>query len=214
MVNDELLTMVRSIVGPDYSDMEIIRALHMSNNDPTAAINIIFDTPSCRKPQIPKNLEVSDDRNSKAFDRTGGVRLKDSGDNVGGEGGLGNGEVGVGLRKCEGGMEGSEWWFVGSSEVSGLSTCKGRKLRNGEEVCFTFPAERKVGSSNVGRFGGGRGRGAAACSEIVRFATKACGEVACLYPKLCILNFAIMNFSELVCIANLIHDYEILSGSL
>ncbi|XAR60084.1 hypothetical protein NMG60_11033326 [Bertholletia excelsa] len=43
-VTDELVATVRSIVGGDYSDMDIIRALHMANNDATAAINIIFDT--------------------------------------------------------------------------------------------------------------------------------------------------------------------------
>ncbi|GMY07825.1 putative swi/snf-related matrix-associated actin-dependent regulator [Fagus crenata] len=32
---------------------------------------------------------------------------------------------------------GSEWWFVGCSEVSGLSTCKGRRVKPGDEVVFT-----------------------------------------------------------------------------
>lgn len=185
-VTDELLTMVRSIVGQDYSDMDIIRALHMSNNDPTAAINIIFDTPSFRKPEIPKNPEVSD-RNSKAVNQAGGVRLKENGNNVtqdcilvshsrNGMENKGGSESGKHLNKCSSSM-GGEWWFVGCSEVSGLSTCKGRKLRYGDEVNFTFPSERRVGSPSAGRFGGGRGRGAVACSEIVRFSTKDCGEV-------------------------------------
>lgn len=186
-VTDELLTMVRSIVGQDYSDMDIIRALHMSNNDPTAAINIIFDTPSFRKPEIPKNPEVSD-RNSKAINQAGGAPLKENGNNVtqdcilvshsrNGMENNGASESRKDLNKCSSSMGGSEWWFVGCSEVSGLSTCKGRKLRYGDEVNFTFPSERRVGSPSAGRFGGGRGRGAVACSEIVRFSTKDCGEI-------------------------------------
>ncbi|KAG9144008.1 hypothetical protein Leryth_013897, partial [Lithospermum erythrorhizon] len=53
-VNDELISTVRSVVGVDYSEMDIIRALHMAKNDPTAAINIIFDAPSFKKSEIPK----------------------------------------------------------------------------------------------------------------------------------------------------------------
>ncbi|KMT18659.1 hypothetical protein BVRB_2g027880 [Beta vulgaris subsp. vulgaris] len=36
---------IRSVVGQNYAEMDIIRALHMANNDATGAINIIFDTP-------------------------------------------------------------------------------------------------------------------------------------------------------------------------
>lgn len=37
--------------------------------------------------------------------------------------------------------------------------------------------EKKLNAPSPGKFGGGRGRQAAACSEIVRFSTKACGEI-------------------------------------
>ncbi|KAL6577426.1 hypothetical protein OROMI_011702 [Orobanche minor] len=57
---EEIISTVRSIVGDEFSDMDIIRAFHMANNDPTAAINIIFDTPrSFRKPGFPKKSEPS-----------------------------------------------------------------------------------------------------------------------------------------------------------
>ncbi|PHU03751.1 hypothetical protein BC332_29002 [Capsicum chinense] len=58
-----------------------------------------------------------------------------------------------------------------------MSTCKGRILKPGDEVEFTFPVEKMLSSPSTGKFGGGRGRQAAACSEIVRFSTKACGEI-------------------------------------
>lgn len=88
---------------------------------------------------------------------------------------------------------GSEWWFVGCGEVSGLSTCKGRRLKIGEAVDFTFPSERKLSSQSLAKFGSGRGRQAAPCSEIVRFSTKACGEVLVHFP----FHFHICSFSSL-----------------
>ncbi|KAK1383076.1 putative SWI/SNF-related matrix-associated actin-dependent regulator of chromatin subfamily A member 3-like 2 [Heracleum sosnowskyi] len=207
-VTDELLPMIRSIVGQDYSDMDIIRALHMSNNDCTAAINIILDTPKLKKPEITAGK-------GKAFDQTGGVHMKEDGNNVVKDGALvsnvGSKSVGLreleittrklkaldqtggvhlkrdgdnvvkdskgveGLSKCSSSSSSSdEWWFVGCSDVAGLSTCKGRSLKCGEEVNFTFAPERK---ETPRKFGGGRGRGGSASSEIVRFSSKACGEI-------------------------------------
>ncbi|XP_063943456.1 DNA repair protein RAD5A isoform X2 [Daucus carota subsp. sativus] len=172
-VTDELLPMIRSIVGQDYSDMDIIRALHMSNNDCTAAINIILDTPKLRKPEITA-------RKSKAFDQTCGGHLKEEGNCVVKESALvsNGGSKGVEvMSKCSSSMSSDEWWFVGCSDVSGLSTCKGRTLKCGEEVNFTFAPERKGSLVTPRKFGGGRGRGGNASSEIVRFSSKACGEI-------------------------------------
>lgn len=195
-VTDELVPMIRSIVGQDYSDMDIIRALHMSNNDCTAAINIILDTPKLKKPE---NMAGK----AKAFDQTGGVRIKEDENNVVRDGSLvsnvgskgadglreleittrklkafdqtGGGSKGLeGLSKCSSSSSSHEWWFVGCSDVAGLSTCKGRSLKCGEEVNFTFAPERK---GTPRKFGGGRGRGGNASSEIVRFSSKACGEI-------------------------------------
>lgn len=201
-VNDELVSMVRSIVGSEYSNMDVIRALHMAKNDPTAAINIIFDTPSFRKAEIPRN-PVGLNRNLNSEPQTALLSSNRSGDEDSGckthnlnsgssSNGVVKGEIEDSEREgksedvrnlsssgCSSSM-GSEWWLVGRCEIAGLSTCKGRSLRPGEEVNFTFPVERKLNSRSPGKFGGGRGRQVAACSEIVRFSTQACGEVVLL----------------------------------
>ena len=185
---EEIISTVRSIVGGEFADMDIIRALHLANNDPTAAINIIFDTPkSFRKPDFPKKSEstlnseppvVVDSivkQNVSRLDHSDSaarpdVNLKSiSGSNqCGGDGCTDS-------AKLE--ERGSEWWFVGSAEVTGLSTCKGRALKPGDEVNFTFPAQKKLITPSPGKIGGGRGRQVATCSEIIRFSTSACGEV-------------------------------------
>ncbi|KAF2300662.1 hypothetical protein GH714_015032 [Hevea brasiliensis] len=168
-VTDELLSTVRSIVGCDFSDMDIIRALHLAKYDPTAAVNIIFDTPNFNskfKPQISKTPNPSTKskpkhapEKPKLVDKENGNR--NLGDNLAvscsgsteGEGeGEGEGDVnGENLSLSD--SAGSEWWYVGSGVVAGLSTCKGRKV-----------------------FGKGR-QAAASCSEIVRFSTRDGGEV-------------------------------------
>lgn len=199
-VTDELVSTVRSIVGSEYSDMDVIRALHMAKNDPTAAINIIFDTPSFKKPEIPKNPEPLN-RNLNPEPQNAVLNSKGSvnDENVVKTPNLNSGSSGVlNSRKTEDmGREGknedardlsssgcsssssveSEWWFVGHGEVAGLSTCKGRSLKPGEELIFSFPKERKLSSPSSGKLGGGRGRQVAVCSDIVRFSTRASGEV-------------------------------------
>lgn len=85
---------------------------------------------------------------------------------------------------------GSDWWHVGTSEVAGLSTCKGRRVKAGDEVIFTFPFKSKASSSPSPSPGKGFGRGrqaAVACSEIVRFSTKDGGEV-CMLTQCIFLN--------------------------
>lgn len=188
---EEIISTVRSVVGGEFSDMDIIRALHMANNDPTAAINIIFDTPrSFRKPDFPKKseppsrsslnteppvVESTVNRNvSRLKDSDSAVRPNESLNNKSGSSQCkGNGYI-------DGGKVdeiGSKWWFVGSGEVAGLSTSKGRTLKPGDEVNFTFPVEKKLTAPSPGKFGGGRGRQVATCSEIIRFSTNACGEI-------------------------------------
>lgn len=162
----------------------------MANNDPTAAINIIFDSPRLFKkpeylkktglsngnlnpkpPTVESNLEFNAKRvgNSNSASNSNGNLNARSGKIEGADNDNGNSTLGKEM--------GSEWWLVGTAEVAGLSTCKGRSLNPGDEVNFTFPVERKSTTPSPGKFGGGRGRPAAACSEIVRFSTKAHGEV-------------------------------------
>ncbi|KAF2300729.1 hypothetical protein GH714_015396 [Hevea brasiliensis] len=141
-VTDELLSTVRSIVGCDFSDMDIIRALHLAKYDPTAAVNIIFDTPNFNskfKPQISKTPNPSTKSKPKhapdkpkLVDKENGNR--NLGDNLavscsGSTEGEGEGEGDVnGENLTLSDSAGSEWWYVGSGDVAGLSTCKGRKV--------------------------------------------------------------------------------------
>ncbi|KAL4191403.1 hypothetical protein AMTRI_Chr07g29730 [Amborella trichopoda] len=67
-----------------------------------------------------------------------------------------------------------DWFLVGGTVLSGLSTCKGRRLEVNEIVDFEFPKDRKRGA--IVRQGASW-KAAAACSEIVRFSTKRSGEI-------------------------------------
>lgn len=184
-VTDELLSTVRSIVGSEYSDMDIIRALHLAKNDATAAINIIFDTPNFKSkelPAIPKTPRVSRAAASNSSKRNGfenqnsTVREANATDCSVSDSGEGFVEEEVVSRESS---LGDEWWFVGCSEVSGLSTSKGRRVKPGDEVVFTFPLKSSSSRSpSPGKvFGKGRQHAAGACSEIVRFSTKESGEI-------------------------------------
>lgn len=182
-VSEDLISTVRLIVGSDYSEMDIIRALHLAKHDATAAINIIFDSPRSFKPRE-KQIEPESEpvvRISSSDISTVSVKPKKTGKENKDFSFSSNGNVACGGNDLE--DEGNvrlenDWWFVGSSEVPGLSTSKGRKIKVGEEVSFTFPL-KGTGSSPAGSMGKGfgKGRAAAACSEIVRFSTKNFGEI-------------------------------------
>ncbi|KAI7729746.1 hypothetical protein M8C21_026125 [Ambrosia artemisiifolia] len=202
-ITDELIATVQSIVGQDYSQMDVVRALHMANNDATAAINIIFDTPSFKRSEhIIKTPRVSvsavksgndvvvrdgyDSSTSRAVESE--VIVKTGNDVVVRDGNerrtsrAGESEVivktGNDVVSQNNNNNNSKWWFVGCKEVAGLSTCKGSKIKVGEKVNFTFPPDRVLAGPSPGKFGGGgRGRQPAACSEIVRFSTVASGEI-------------------------------------
>ncbi|MBA0728763.1 hypothetical protein Golax_001639, partial [Gossypium laxum] len=182
-VSEDLISTVRLIVGSDYSEMDIIRALHLAKHDATAAINIIFDSPRSFKPRE-KQIEPESEpvvRISSSDTSTVSVKPKKTGKENKDCSCSSNGNVACGgsVLEDEGNVRlENDWWFVGSSEVPGLSTSKGRKIKVGEEVSFTFPL-KGTGSSPVGSMGKGfgKGRAAAACSEIVRFSTKNFGEI-------------------------------------
>ncbi|KAJ0941256.1 putative DNA helicase chromatin remodeling SNF2 family [Helianthus annuus] len=181
-ITDELIATVQSIVGPDYSKMDVVRALHMANNDATAAINIIFDTPSFKRSEPPKSPRVSSRNTTTANTQDAVVRSKPNSSSsrvVEDEPPSTSRAVETANDVVSGLSESSsKWWFVGCSEVAGLSTCKGSKIKVGEHVKFTFPMERSLTGPSPGKFGGGgRGRQPAACSEIVRFSTVASGEI-------------------------------------
>lgn len=157
-VTDHHIT-VRSIVGSEFTDMDIIRALHMAKNDVTAAINIIFDThtPKSKPTRTINTQRVSPPKTIPRAAATSSKQTADTGDN----------------NNCSVGSESDDWWFVGSGEVAGLSTCKGRTINSGDSVIFKFPTKKISVSPSPGK---GFGR-AASCSEIVRFSTEQAGEV-------------------------------------
>lgn len=191
-VTDELISTVRSIVGQDYSHMDVIRALHMANNDATAAINIIFDTPNFAKsaklesrenPEVPKRNSRSESRAVIANSKRNDNENKDcsSGSSSNGAPNPSNSDKAdvecVEIASQCSGSVGSEWWLVGCTELAGLSTCKGRKVKPGDEVVFTFPLKNRPNSASPGKFPGRGGRNVAASSDIVRFSTKESGEI-------------------------------------
>ncbi|CAH9072757.1 unnamed protein product [Cuscuta europaea] len=171
-VDEELLSTVRSVVGDEYTEMDIIRALHMANNDATAAINIIFDTPSFKKSIFKKAFEVPN-LSTRSVPSVGSNVRRSSNESEKCERGTTSNDGNVG--DSDGGKMGSEWWLVGIGEVAGMSTCKGRNIKPGDEVYFTFPTEKKLNSQSTRKLG--RGRHMVACSEIVRFSSKALGEI-------------------------------------
>ncbi|EEF34931.1 DNA repair helicase rad5,16, putative [Ricinus communis] len=174
-MTDELLTTVRSIVGPEFSDMDIIRALHLSKNDPSAAINIIFDTPNFNsklKPQTPYKTPILENPNSNPTKEPKLVSKENENRNIS----VHNSDN---IEDNCINENGSEWWYAGSGDVAGLSTSKGRKLKAGDGVIFTFPLKSSNTSNSPSQgkaFGKGR-QPATACSEIVRFSTRDSGEV-------------------------------------
>ncbi|KAK9168442.1 hypothetical protein Syun_000582 [Stephania yunnanensis] len=176
-VTDELIAIVRSVIGDDgYSNMDVIRALYMANNDVAAAINIIFDTPDFGK----KTRNSESNGLSSSYDgRAGGaIRERSKSADSNGEENLSpndaDADADADASEILGSVDG-EWWLVGSAELAGMSTCKRKKLKAGERVILSFPSEVSNSPSTT-KFPG-RGRPAAACSEIVRFSTKDAGEI-------------------------------------
>ncbi|XP_021278351.1 DNA repair protein RAD5A isoform X2 [Herrania umbratica] len=177
---EALIKTVQSIVGLEHSEMDIIRALHLAKNDANAAINIILDSPLNLKPR--EKQPEPETRHSSSHTTSVSVKPKKTGKDCKNSSCSSNGNVTCGasiVEDEENVTVENDWWLVGSSEVPGLSTSKGRKVKAGDEVCFTFPLKRSS-PSPAGPVGKGFGRGrlaAAACSEIVRFSTKNSGEI-------------------------------------
>ncbi|KAI3702229.1 hypothetical protein L6452_27958 [Arctium lappa] len=126
--------MVRSIVGHDYLKMNVVRALHMANNDATAAINIIFDTPSFKRSEALKSPKVSSrNETTKTQDTVRNSKRNGVSCTVADEPSL--------SRPVE------------------LTVDKGKEvIKAGDQVNFTFPPEKCLSGPSPGRFGGG-GRG-------------------------------------------------------
>ncbi|XP_073221698.1 DNA repair protein RAD5A isoform X2 [Cicer arietinum] len=157
-VTDHHLSTVRSIVGSEFTDMDIIRALHMAKNDVTAAINIIFDTntPKFKPTRTINTRRISPPKSTSRAVKTSSNHIVD-----------------VENSNCSVKSDSDDWWFVGSGEVAGLSTCKGRSIKCGDAVVFKFPPKKLSASPSPGK---GFGR-AATCSEIVRFSNEQDWEI-------------------------------------
>ncbi|VAI55354.1 unnamed protein product [Triticum turgidum subsp. durum] len=186
----EQVAAVRAVLGEETPEMDIIRALHMAGDDPTKTINILLDlhhnlppppSPSPSPPPQPPPVQPTKPP-SKSIPppktpaqpkppaaATGKPRPKSKPPPTGG---------------------GEHWWLVGSAEMAGLSTCKGRRIAAGEPVTFSFPNSATAAASGKGR--PGRFALASCTSEIMRFSTPTHGEVGripnewarCLLPLL------------------------------
>jgi len=74
----------------------------------------------------------------------------------------------------------SNWVLLGEAEVVGFSTCKGPKLQVGDSLQFNFP--KPASAADIRRGPWGRGKGATAAAEIVRFSCQRSGEVMFFSP--------------------------------
>ncbi|VAI43756.1 unnamed protein product [Triticum turgidum subsp. durum] len=188
----EQVAAVRAVLGEETPEMDIIRALHMAGDDPTKTINILLDlhhnlppspSPSPSPPpqpppvqptkpsskSIPQPKTPAQPKPAAAAAAAGKPRPKSNPAPTGG---------------------GEHWWLVGSAEMAGLSTCKGRRIAAGEPVTFSFPNSATAAASGKGR--PGRFALASCTSEIMRFSTPTHGEVGripnewarCLLPLL------------------------------
>ncbi|KAJ0976783.1 hypothetical protein J5N97_012257 [Dioscorea zingiberensis] len=160
---DEQVSVVRSVVGQDFSDMDIIRALHLANNDAAAAINIMFDTPQFRVSSTPPKKNPNLLATHKEIQRPASTGKDIAASRLNPP------------ESSEPAIDG-DWWLVGTSKLSGLSTCKGRGIKAGDKVNFSFPSGNMPSSLSPAKFPG-RGRSMASCSEIVRFSTQESGEI-------------------------------------
>ncbi|CAN6438650.1 unnamed protein product [Victoria cruziana] len=180
----ELIESVRSVLGGEFSEMNIIRALHLAKNDVTAAINILLDTPSFTTGDKSSPLRMTPPPHSPASfspsSSSSSKRISDSeraanSEMVKQDGGLAELQGSSSTSKPTE-SSASDWLFVGGTELTGLSTCKGRKIKVGDPVILSFPSRRNASlSSGTKTFG--RGRPVPSTSEIVRFSSQQSGEI-------------------------------------
>jgi DNA repair protein RAD5 len=159
---EEQVAMVRAVLGEGTPEMDIIRALHMAGDDPTKAINILLDFNHKAAAPLPPTPSPSPSPSpSPPPGKPAPTRP------------MPTAEKPKPVTPTTNGGGGDHWWLVGSAEMAGLSTCKGRRIASGDAVTFTFPnATAAVGKSRPGR------PALASCSsEIMRFSTPSHGEV-------------------------------------
>lgn len=166
----EQVAAVRAVLGEETPEMDIIRALHMAGDDPTKTINILLDLhhnlppPPSPSPSPPPVQPTKPPSKSIPPPKTP-AQPKPA---------AAAGKPGPKSNPAPTGG-GEHWWLVGSAEMAGLSTCKGRRIAAGEPVTFSFPNSATAAALGKGR--PGRFALASCTSEIMRFSTPTHGEV-------------------------------------
>uniref|UniRef100_A0A0D9VGJ6 RING-type domain-containing protein n=1 Tax=Leersia perrieri TaxID=77586 RepID=A0A0D9VGJ6_9ORYZ len=191
---EEQVATVRAVLGDGTPEMDIIRALHMAGDDPTRAINILLDFPHGPPPPPPPSPSPSPSPpagkpTKSPTESTPPTKTPaQSKSAVAAEKPRPSVAPKPELTNCGGG---EHWWLVGSVEMAGLSTCKGRRLAAGDAVTFSFP-NSPVAAAAGGKSRPGRASLVSSSSEIMRFSTPSHGEVGripnewarCLLPLL------------------------------
>ncbi|XP_040377121.1 DNA repair protein RAD5A isoform X3 [Oryza brachyantha] len=189
---EEQVATVRAVLGEGTPEMEIIRALHMAGGDPTRAINILLDSPPppspSPSPPAAKPAKTPTESTPPAKTPAPSKAAEKPRSSVG--------RVAPATtpapEPANGGRHGEHWWLVGSVEMAGLSTCKGRRVASGDAVTFSFPNSPVAAAAAAGKSRPGRLPLVSSSSEIMRFSTPRHGEVGripnewarCLLPLL------------------------------
>ncbi|TVU29896.1 hypothetical protein EJB05_21487 [Eragrostis curvula] len=184
---EEQVAMVRAVLGEGTTEMDIIRALHMAGDDPTKAINILLDFDH-RPPPLPPSPSPSPPPSKPAKALTESTPPSRAPTQPRPKADKPKPAAAPAPATANGG--GEHWWLVGSAEMAGLSTCKGRRIAPGDAVTFSYPTAAAATASAKSR--PGRFALASCSSEIMRFSTPSHGEVGripnewarCLLPLL------------------------------
>jgi DNA repair protein RAD5 len=196
---EEQVAMVRAVLGDGTPEMDIIRALHMAGDDPTKAINILLDFNHNAAPPLPPTPTPTPSPSPSPPPGKPAKALVDSNPpppppRKAPTRPMPTAEKSKPAAPTTNGGGGEHWWLVGSAEMAGLSTCKGRRIASGDAVTFTFPnAAAAVGKSRPGR------AALASCSsEIMRFSTSSHGEVLLPAPILDAASSHCMKYEHFV----------------
>lgn len=176
---EEQVATVRAVLGDGTPEMDIIRALHMAGDDPTRAINILLDFPHGPPPPPPPSPSPSPSppagKPTKPHPEST-PPTKTPARSKPAAAAAEKPRPSVAPESTNGGGGGEHWWLVGSVEMAGLSTCKGRRVASGDAVTFSFP-NSPVAAAAGGKSRSGRPALVSCSSEIMRFSTPRHGEV-------------------------------------
>lgn len=166
---EENVKEIRSVLGSEIPEFEILRALSQCGGDRNAAINFILENAGAivvKKTNTSTGARISTQINQGADSHNSSVKKEVPDCEV----------ISVKQVRPQNLEDGDfpterDWLLVGGTLVTALSTSKGRKLVDNEIVNLSFPC---VNSSNKTRW-------------IVRFSTKRSGEVF-LYSMIVLIS--------------------------